>query len=481
MKKRLDNREEMCGALSQSKEKNAKARPCVEGITDSQGGRTMEQRIRRVQRGLKKLIRETAEVSWLFSKRPGQDFTRKSKLGFEKTISILLAMEGRSIRNELLEYFNCSENTPSASAFIQCRNKLLPEAMETIFHRFAESFGAERTYKGYRLLAVDGSDIHIPTNPDDEDSFFPSKNGSKVYNLMHLNAMYDLLNNTYTDAIVEGSQSCDEQRALARMVDRSPIHAAILTADRGFEGYNSLAHVQEKKWKFLFRIKDGAGGIVSGLDLPSTEEFDVYFDMHLTRKQTNETKQLLKDRNRYKKLIARHQFDFFPARNRKAVPVAPYALPFRVVRFKVSDFALETVITNLDPDTFPPSELKKLYAMRWGIETSFRSLKYTLGLLHFHAKKVEHILQEIFARLIMYNFSELITSHVVIQKGCNKYVYKTNFSAAVHICRKIFLGTVSPPQAETLITKTVSPVRPGRSSPRSLSSKSTVSFIYRIA
>ena len=441
----------------------------------------MEHRIRRVHRSLKKLMRETGDVSWLFSKRPGQDFTRKSKLGFEKTISILLAMEGRSIRNELLEYFNCSENTPSASAFIQRRDKLLPEAMETIFHRFAESFGTDRTYKGYRLLAVDGSDIHIPTNPDDANSFFPSKNGSKAYNLLHLNAMYDLLNCTYTDAIIEGSRVCDEQRSLIRMVDRSPIHTAILTADRGFEGYNSLAHVQEKGWKFLFRIKDGAGGIVSGLDLPDTEEFDVCFDMHLTRKQSNESKALLKDRNRYKKLPPDCNFDFLPVRCRYSIPMKPYALPFRIVRFRVSDSVIETVITNLDPVLFPPSELKKLYAMRWGIETSFRSLKYTLGLLHFHAKKVEHILQEIFARLIMYNFSELITSHVVIQKGSNKYVYKANFSAAVHICRQIFLGNVSPPQAETLIASAVSPIRPGRSSPRRISPKSTVSFIYRIA
>ena len=441
----------------------------------------MEHRIRRVHRRLKKLIRETADVSWLFSKRPGQDFTRKSKLGFEKTISVLLAMEGHSIRNELLEYFNCSETTPSASAFIQRRSKLLPEALEMLFRRFAESFGAERTYKGYRLLAVDGSDVHIPTNPDDANSFFPSKNGSKAYNLLHLNAMYDLLNCTYTDAVIEGSQVCDEQRSLTRMVDRSPIRTAILTADRGFEGYNALAHVQEKGWKFLFRIRDGAGGIVSGLDLPDTEEFDVCFDMHLTRKQSNEAKELLKDRNRYKKLPPDCNFDFLPVRSRHSVPMKPYALPFRIVRFRISDSAVETVITNLDPDAFPPSVLKNLYAMRWGIETSFRSLKYTMGLLHFHAKKVEHILQEIFARLIMYNFSELITSHVVIQKGSNKYVYKANFSAAVHICRQIFLGNVSPPQAETLIARAVSPFRPGRSSPRRFSPKSTVSFIYRIA
>ena len=71
-------------------------------------------------------------------------------------------------------------------------------------------------------------------------------------------------------------------------------------------------------------------------------------------------------------------------------------LPFRkvisillsIVRFRITDEALETVVTNLDANQFPPPELKKLYHMRWGIETSFRELKYTVGLLHFHAKRV---------------------------------------------------------------------------------------------
>ena len=88
--------------------------------------------------------------------------------------------------------------------------------------------------------------------------------------------------------------------------------------------------------------------------------------------------------------------------------------------------------------------------MRWGIETSFRKLKYTLGLLSFHAKKVEHILQEIFARLIMYNFTELIISHAVIQKKDRKYAYQANFSAAVHICRQFLRGDVSPPRVEPI-------------------------------
>lgn len=119
--------------------------------------------------------------------------------------------------------------------------------------------------------------------------------------------------------------------------------------------------------------------------------------------------------------------------------------------------------------------------MRWGIETSFRELKYTVGLLHFHAKKAEHIYQEIFARLIIYNFSELITSSVIIRKADNKYAYKANFTAAVHVCRQFFLRNVSPSDVEAVICRNVTPVRPGRNSPRNLSVKRAVSFTYRVA
>ena len=59
------------------------------------------------------------------------------------------------------------------------------------------------------------------------------------------------------------------------------------------------------------------------------------------------------------------------------------------------------VATNLDAEQFPAEAVKKIYAMRWGIETSFRDLKYTVGLLHFHSKKAEYIIQEIFAKLTM--------------------------------------------------------------------------------
>ena len=111
-------------------------------------------------------------------------------------------------------------------------------------------------------------------------------------------------------------------------------------------------------------------------------------------------------------------------KNKKGLDIPPYIISFRVVRFKLSDSSFETVLTNLD---FPPDELKQLYAMRWGIETSFRELKYTIGLSHFHAKRPDFILQEIFARLTMYNFSELISMSVVIERSGTKYAYRATF------------------------------------------------------
>lgn len=114
-------------------------------------------------------------------------------------------------------------------------------------------------------------------------------------------------------------------------------------------------------------------------------------------------------------------------------------------------------------------------------DAAIDDLKYTLALRHLHAKKVEFILQEIFAKLIMYNFCELITRSVVIQQGSKKHTYKVNFSDAVHICLQFFRGDIPPPDVEVLLLRFISPIRPGRKDARKLSRKSSVNFVYRVA
>lgn len=244
-----------------------------------------------------------------------------------------------------------------------------------------------------------------------------------------------------------------------------------------------MAHIQELGQFFVIRLKDiNSSGISKGFHLQNRgNSFDIPFDLNLTRKQTNDVKSLCKDHNHYRFISNKNAFDFLPAKSKKSDPLVFSNLRFRLVRFEISDGNYELLATNLNPSDFPAEKLKELYAMRWGIETSFRHLKYSLALNNFHSKKSEGILQEIFTKLTMYNFTQMITSHIIISKAKRKHLYKINFFVAVHTCRNLLLGFCFPTDVEAVIQRHILPVRLNLHKPRNLNSKSYVSFSYRLA
>lgn len=159
-----------------------------------------------------------------------------------------------------------------------------------------------------------------------------------------------------------------------------------------------------------------------------------------------------------------------------------YDFRCRIVRFKINDETSETIITNLDRDTFKADEIKYLYNLRWGIETSFRLVKYALDLNAFHSKKRKLIQQEIYARLLLYNFCQRIVQEIRIpKKKRQRYRYQVNFTRSFHIIREFLKskkGGNSPP-VDHLIAKEILPIRPGRSDARHVSPKKVVCFNYR--
>lgn len=425
-------------------------------------------------------IHNVANNSNLYCINPEKDFTRKRKLTMEKLIVGIIGMESGSLSNELIDFFNTPADTPTASAFCQQRCKINSDAFHTVFCKFSQEI-LDSFKDDLPVLAVDGSKIQIPANPEDTDSFFPGANGQKPYNLLYLNALYNLKHRIYDDVIIQKSKHSNEHKAFTEMVDRSRLPKALVIADRGYESYNNIAHVQEKGWFFLIRIKDSRTGIKEVFDLPEESEYDMPISLNLIRKQNKETKILFKDKNHYKFVPTTSTFDYLPLKSKKADPTISYNLRFRMVRFKISENTYETVLTNLDAFEYPSDRLKELYAIRWGIETSFRDLKYTIGMLDFHSKKVMCIRQEIYAHLIMYNFAEMITSHVAIDQKQRKYTYKANFSVAVHMCRLFYHGRAASPDLETIIARNLVPIRPDRHRERKLSGKIFHGFFYRVA
>ncbi|MBO5559078.1 IS4 family transposase [Ruminococcus sp.] len=411
-------------------------------------------------------------------------FSRRGKFKPQDIFKSLLLMEDRSLSHELLPYFNFKVGTPTPSAFVQARAKILPEGFAELFKRFVSANTDDNKkylYKGYRLFAVDGSDSHVPNNPDDPDSYFPNPIG-RQYNLFHINAMYDLLRHTYTDVIIQKKRNCNERTAFAEMVnvhknDNIPI---IFTADRGYECYNDMAHIIESGHKFLIRVQDiDKRGISSGLDLPD-KWFDTCVTLRLTRRYTQEVIKMRASDNRIKHIMTR--FDYLPVDYDRNEPPQFYELTFRIVRFKVKD-TYEVIMTNLPKEEFSKGEIKKLYGMRWGIENSFRDLKHTIGLNYYHAKKPDSILQEIYSRMVMYNFCQLVTNHVKLkpQKRGRKYIYRINFSQAIQICRNFLKKLVAQAEVSALIASYVLPIRNGRINPRIKGARRDIYFNYRIA
>lgn len=412
----------------------------------------------------------------LFIKQPGKDFTRKRKLSFQIFITLMLSMGGKSLENELLEFFDYDLGTVSSSAFIQNRNKLLPETFEALLYEFNNSFDHFKTLGGYRIIAVDGSDLNIPHDLKNKETYFQSTPSSKGFNQIHINAMYDLINKVYLDSYVQPGRKVNEFRALTDMVDRSPLIGNVLVvADRGYESYNVFAHIMKKGWKFLIRVKDTESqGMLTSFELPKTGEFDRPIKRILTRKQTKAVKS---QPDVYKFLPKSSTFDYFDGEGNELYPIS-----FRVARVALEDGSYQCFITNLDSTEASLEQIREYYYMRWGIETSFREIKHTLALTHLHAKKVEYIVQEIFAKMVMYNFCSIITSHVVIQKKQRKHCYQVNFSKAISICKYYFKSwNIHPPNVEALIQKYILPIRNDRSSPRNVRPSSFVSFNYRIA
>ena len=335
---------------------------------------------------------------------PMRDFVRKSELSFSKTMRFILGMGSQTLGKELIEFYDYDSKLVSVSAIVQRRAKILPAAFQYLFHKFNETFSQTSSFHGYRLYAVDGSDIHIPTNPDDKDTFYRTNNDVKGYNLMHLNALYDIMNQRYMDAVLQDSRSANEHSALVSMLENIG-HDSIIVADRGYESYNTIAHLENNSLKYVIRIRT-SGGIAQRFNIPHDKEADFSVNILLTRRHTNEVKAAPE---LYRYLPHSSIFDFLPKKSKDTYP-----LKFRIIRLRISEDNYETIVTNLCDDEFSAEDIKMIYKMRWGIETSFRELKYHVGLIAFHSKKKDCVIQEIYASLIMYNFSMLITENILI-------------------------------------------------------------------
>lgn len=399
----------------------------------------------------------------LYAKRPGMDFSRSRKIPPDVLLSFLIAQGSSPLRDCMLDFFGTSPEIASVQALCQQRAKLDPEAVRRVFLELVSGIEACLPQESYRYLAADGTTLTFSSTPGYSGSEFHTTQGGKDGSYsVHLNAMYDINAGIYTDGVIQPIRQMDEYRAFCTMVDRCPGRngsKTVFIGDRGYCSYNNMAHVIEAGQYFLFRCKDvDSKGILLNLGLPADAPQDAWVTYTLVRRQS---KKAVSGLDGIVRFVCRNiSFDYIPPNSPGA-----YRLAFRIVRFRLDDGSWECIVTNLPQEEFPPERIKRIYHMRWSVESSFRKLKYTMAALSFHTYKPQFVQQEIWAALAAYNLTSLaIIEAPAGHGGARKHEYAVNFNAAAHITRTYLQLRHCMDEAEMLrtIARFLQPVRPDR-------------------
>lgn len=410
-----------------------------------------------------------------YAVRPGKDFSRNRKLGAKNLILLLLTMEADCIKEELYHYFGRTTDAPSKAAFYKQRQKLKDDALRSLLISFNRTCKKHLLNGKYSLIACDGSSADIFRNPNDPDTFFePNGKSTKGFNQIHINAFFSILDKKFTDLVIQPGRKRNEYSAFCQMVDRCDTSSPVIyLCDRGYASYNNFAHVIENEQFFVIRCTDVKTEKILGFSLDGVMTLDYSVQRILSRSQSKKKRLHPELAEQYRHVCSEVPMDYLTEKQTE------YGISLRVIRIEIAEGCYENLITNLPELDFHLDDFKDLYHLRWNEETAYRDLKYPLCLKAFHSKQYKYIVQEVWARAILYNFCSEISMHVEIPKKNTKHMYQVNYSETIKICRDFLRNHSQTLDVEGLIAQNMEPVRPGRTFARQARFKLPMSFCYR--
>jgi len=327
-------------------------------------------------------------------KTAAQHFTRRSPLGFFKTLLIIIKMVKKSARVEIMDLFRELNKefheellSPRRQAFAQAREKISYQAFKDFFEQSCEmavNAAEARLYKGYRLLAYDGTSF-IVGKLEKLSAFFGERTTIPGKAMCRIGAVVDVLCDCILDAAVSSFSIGERALAIVQIQKLSVISNALLLFDRGYWSPELVNTILSNGQKFLMRISSAnVRAVTKGFNL-------------------------------------------------------------RLFSFALPSGEKEFLLTNLSPDEVSDAELPELYAKRWGIETKYLELKSRLELDKFSGESQNVVLQDIYSALFISNLLAFIcyeTDEMIKEQTADRdlrYDQKTNRAQALAYLRMRFI------------------------------------------
>ena len=348
---------------------------------------------------------ERYELQQLFTTNVSTDFCRNRKLGFERLILLITRLCKRTLSLELERFFHdlsdASLHAPlsdrpspssllpcSVSAFSQQRKKLHPcffplwnEVLYKSFYHYGDlavNGSRIKRWRNLRVIAADGSSVALVSNPALKAHFGGQSNQQGEFCAAKTFYYYDVLNELIVDARIAPYRTGELSIAYSQV--HKLADDSVTVYDRNFCNYRMMAlHLwAERPKRFLIRAKEQLGFIAEFLAGGSEDEIITLFP------PTADT---------IKKM-----------RQSGFVVTANSGIQIRLVKVILPSGGIEVLATNLmAADGYCAEDLKELYFLRWGVETSISFQKNILMLESFSGQSVVSVEQDFYATVLVAN------------------------------------------------------------------------------
>lgn len=346
----------------------------------------------------------------LLSRIKSTNFTRNRKMTFRDIILYYIFRNSKNSDKELTRFYYCLdkiEQRISKQALYIDLKKLNPNVFRYIFKEFAAIFyksDLSRKYKGYTLLAEDGTFLEIPYSIKNIYSYNFIKNRyvKEIFDVKKViskaSGLYDVTNGIFLDFMLRPAPYSEIPLAFQHLYKCGNLLAnqkVIYLADRYYGSVELISFLEYFGFDFCIRGKSN------------------FFKKQISKMKSDDEWITVYVDERWQK-----RFGFSPEalEIRKKCP----ELKIRVVKFKTAyrdqiGKIIETDITyftSLSENEFSKEDIIELYSHRWTIEVSYKTLKTEME-IERHISETDSVAQCcIYGKIMRYNILGIMMTEV---------------------------------------------------------------------
>jgi Transposase DDE domain len=394
-----------------------------------------------------------------------KSFVRDRILTFPIMLLFFVNLAKKTLQVSLNSFSNlCDLPSVTKQAFSKARKNLSAKAFVLLNRKLLEEYYTDNqysTWKGFRVLAVDGSDIQLPQKESLKSKFGRAINGrGPTLAMAKLSCAYDVLNQKTLDVQLDRCKSSERDLAVKHIEAIQQLQhdtKDLYIFDRGYPSLGILFYLLSQNKDFLMRCSF-VSCFSEVREVVESGKKDALVRLH-AKDATNQQITELKKRD--------------PSLDRKTAYI-----DIRVVVVKLENGEKELLITSLiNKEIYSKNELKELYGLRWRKEENYKWYKVGFELENFSGNSELAVEQDIFALIFTANIASLIMEEAQedLEKECEgkdlKYKYKINKRIAIASLKdELVAGLLDPcfdmeglcKQLKEEFKKNLCPVRPGR-------------------